>query len=282
MRNPIQKLRPQFLSSYWPLLVFLFFFSACSEDEGEIKMMDTTSDLLKVDFVLDYGNNGNASDLILQYSIKDVTKLSEVRLFIAPEGKFSTLNSTTLAELSINSYQSIDITNSLIQMSPSVSLLDTEGNQIDNDINYKLGFATIMDGEISLEESSYEVELRDQHYLTGRYTGVWNDEMFTDFPHSIELTMIGNKLTGPIYLTEFFIPKHGGDEDGNLSFKVDGNQITDIVWNEFLNDYMGGCAGLWTGSGRVSNFMNISLELVGENCLYNSTNVTVEFTRSFQ
>ncbi|NND15843.1 MAG: hypothetical protein HKN89_05920 [Eudoraea sp.] len=270
-------------------IIILFILGSCSEDSTESITPDppvpvsinTTSDLVTVDFVLDYGNNENANDLVVRYSVNNASNLSEVWLFIAPESNFSSLNSTTLAELPSDRYESIDIETSLTDISPSDLLLDTQGNQISNGIKYKLGFATVKGDKISKDMGNIAIEMSDQHYLTGRYKGSWSDEMFPNTPVSIEISSTGSSLSGPGYLNQQFIPQYGGDEDFTISAQIAGEQLQNIVWNELLESYMGGCVGLGTGEGTIVDIVTIRMILEFENCEYNTSNAEIELTRSF-
>ncbi|WP_297694793.1 hypothetical protein [uncultured Eudoraea sp.] len=270
------------------LITIIWVSFSCSKDSSDPDIINTpepgpvnsTSDLVAVDFVVDFGNNENASDLVVRYSVNNTSNLSAVWLFITPESIFSSINSTTLSELPSERYESIDIKTSFSEISPSEVLLDTQGNQIRQGIKYKLGFATVKGDKISKDLVNITFELRDQHYLTGRYTGIWNDDTYSNFMISVEITSDGSSLGGTGYNNHQFVAQYGGDDDFVISAQIEGDQLKSIVWDEFLDDFMGGCEGLGTGTGTLEDLVTISMTLEFENCLYSTSNAEIEFSRT--
>ena len=61
-------------------------------------------------------------------------------------------------------------------------------------------------------------------------------------------------------------------DNGQFSFRVEetpvvkGDTITDFVFNEKLTEYMGGCSGKFTGSGRVNFGGQIEIDFTGTDC----------------
>lgn len=259
---------------------------SCSSDSSdspgsEPSINNTTSNLVSMGYVIDYDNNGNAGDLVVSYSVNNSSNLTALWLFIAPESKFSSINSKVLGELASNRYQKINISTSKTEIRPSAQLLDTDGNPIGPGTAYKLGFATVKGNIISKDVANSSFDLKDQHYLTGKYTGFWNDSMFTNYQISIEITTSSSGMRGPVYLNHNFQAHHGGNDDGRITFQVNGESLENIVWMEDLTDYMGGCSGEWTGTGSIIDITTLSMTLSGENCFYSAQNAAIELKRAF-
>lgn len=264
--------------SYLFILVGILLQTACSKDSSEPEVENTMTDFIEIEYVIDYGNDTKASDLRILYKVKTVNDFSELRLFIAPEGSFSKLNSTTLSELASNQFQKIGFSESLTEVRPSGTLLDTDGNEIRENMAYILGFATVQDGKISREYSLYKFELKDQHYLTGRYIGEWLDPSGS-YIYSMELKEVGNQIRGPVYFSNNFVSHWGTGDEGTISFDIEGDQLSNVKYDEFLSGFMDGCVGLWTGNGKVEDLITLSFNLEGKNCDRSSTQVRLDFKR---
>ena len=267
-------------------IIMGLFMVSCSSDSSdspgsEPTISNTTSNLVSMGYLIDYDNNGNAGDLRVSYSVNNSSNLTAVWLFIAPASKFSSINSKVLAGLASNRYQKVNISTSQTEIRPSAQLLDTDGNAISPGTAYKLGFATVKGNSISKDAANASFDLKDQHFLTGKYTGTWNDSMFTNFPFSMELITSSSGLRGPVYANHNFQAEYGGNDDGRVTFQVTGDLLENVVWTEDLTDYMGGCSGEWTGTGTIIDVTTIILNLSGQNCFYSAQDATIEMRRSF-
>lgn len=119
--------------------------------------------------------------------------------------------------------------------------------------------------EGDVEESGPEEEVG----LGGNYVGTWNDNIYTDFPISTILT--SNPSGG--YTGPFFYSQNGNftpccndvENNGTISFTIEGDSILDFRYNQRLEFFMDGCPGLYTGKGTISgNTLNISF--IGNDC----------------
>ena len=119
------------------------------------------------------------------------------------------------------------------------------------------------------EEEEEEPPRAEEVTLEGNFTGLWNDNIYTDFPISTRLTRTPTGgYTGP-----FFYSQNGNftpccndmDDNGSISFTIEGDSILNFRYNQKLEFFMNGCPGLYTGKGVV-NGTTLNISFTGNDC----------------
>lgn len=107
----------------------------------------------------------------------------------------------------------------------------------------------------------------------GRWTGLWNDSLFSGLAVSAETQDLGDgRFTGQFYFNTMgnanFTPCCGGaNNDGVFTFTLEGNQVMDFEYRQNAPDYMGGCPGFYTGSGELNESINqLRINFTGDDC----------------
>ena len=105
--------------------------------------------------------------------------------------------------------------------------------------------------------------------LEGNYIGTWDDNIYTNFPISTILTQNpSGGYTGPFFYSQLgsFTPCcNDAENNGTISFDVEGDSILNFRYNQRLEFFMGGCPGLYTGKGiLIGTTLNISF--TGNDC----------------
>lgn len=105
--------------------------------------------------------------------------------------------------------------------------------------------------------------------LEGNFVGTWDDNIYMSFPISTILSRNpSGGYTGPFFYSQngSFTPCcNDAENNGSISFTIEGDSILDFRYNQRLEFFMGGCPGLYTGKGIVTgNTLNISF--TGNDC----------------
>lgn len=107
----------------------------------------------------------------------------------------------------------------------------------------------------------------------GKWMGFWGDSIFPFLNVSAEVEQGSDgSYTGQFYYNTMgnakFTPCCGGPgNDGNISFDLDGDQITNWRYIQVAPDYRGGCPGDYTGSGTFNPTSNrLVIEFTGTDC----------------
>jgi hypothetical protein len=113
-----------------------------------------------------------------------------------------------------------------------------------------------------------DIELTDGHIFAGRYSGTWDDNIYSDFGISTVLTDRGNSVSGSFYYSSNYIACCGGPDDGMITLRFDeSNNITSFIYNQTLDSFMGGaCPGTYSGAGIVTDFINLQIDFEGDDC----------------
>ena len=251
--------------------VFIFLalstmFIACSDTEP--KPEPVKSDLIKVDYIVDVRNAGNASDISMKLTVINPTSVSEFRFFLSRIGTYQNLTTESLGAIPLDHQQTVQVNGAKYEISPEASLVDLDGDPIQSNVDYIVGFATVVDGVLTLDKNNGSVMISDEHYLVGDFIGTWNDNLYVDFAISARLSFVGGKLTGPFFYSGGFVSCCSGQNDGVITVEFnDDQEITDFKYNQHLASFMGGeCPGLYEGEGMVVDFTTLRVEFTGADC----------------
>ncbi len=245
----------------WIVLPLSFF--QCSDDAS----VPLTTDLIQIMNIIDVGNAGDASDFLTSFRIEDLTGVEEIRLILVPTSEISTFDSEKAKSLPNGSFHTVTVAGNNYELQLPANLNDANNNAIQENVSYTFSIALTVDGNLLLNEKTDEIILSDKHVLEGNYTGTWNDNLYTDFGISAELKFQAGKLRGSFYYSSNFTSCCGGSDDGMITVTLDGDNITDFDYNQFLDSFMGGeCPGFYTGTGIVEDIITLKVDFEGDDC----------------
>lgn len=176
------------------MIGLLFVFFACNDDE----VIPLTPDLVTETKLYDLGNNGDASDLRVDFKVNDNLNVAEYRVMILPSS--IPIDVSVAQALSQSSYVSIapstGITYSVNRL--PASLLDVNGNAVTNGTPYTSGVLAVGTGDVQLSSGAFSgrVVLADQGIYSGRYfptaegTCLLIDGSSAPFFNSMELILL--------------------------------------------------------------------------------------------
>lgn len=263
--------KPAFYSA--AIIALVCFTLSCGSDDSGGGFTDQITFLE----LFDVGNAENASDIYVRFDAANGIANSEVRLFVLTTSEASSADPATLAELPATAYASHNYTGISTALQLSANQTTVSGATITNGVAYQL-IVYFVDGNL-FSQPSEAFTLTDAGPLAGRYTGLWNDNIYSDFAISAVITQTGNNYRGAFYYSGSFTPCCGGDDDGTIIFQVDGNNIPEFQYDQDLPEFMGGCPGLYDGSGRINSVTSFSVNFEGEDCEGPHTNGTIRFNR---
>ena len=249
------------------LAAALIMLISCSDNESVLPLEIEKSNVVKIKAFADVRNIGNASDLRIMIDIVSPASVDEVRMFIAKSSTYSGLSADDIQMLEPESYHPIKPESNSLEIIPDPLLRDVEGEEITEGPDYVLGFAVIIAGELQLDRNYRSFQLDKEHYLAGTYIGTWNDNLYSDFPVSAQLSYKDGVLSGPFYYTGAFISCCQGKNDGYIRVTLSNSTITYFVYHQTLANFNGGqCDGEYTGQGEVVNYRTLEIEFEGTDC----------------
>lgn len=261
-----------------PFLIIILLISGCKNDDPDFQFPASAITISKV---FDVGNNSDFSDIRVDFNLVQVdllNKTKEIRIYLAKGGltaeQASTMASDRYAVASLPGQDKFYFSK-LIN-----SAKDTDGDPIMNGINYNAYiFLQAMSEDEFLSEPK-PITLEDKPIYAGKYSGIWNDALFSNFKVSM---ILNNDYSGAIFYSSNFTtccPK-GGTSDAVVQFVINGTQITYFKAMQSLGDYKGGsCEGTYTAQGEVTDEITLTISnLTGTDCDGDHTPGKVVFTR---
>lgn len=245
-------------------LAILFSFSLyqCGSDELQL-----TTDLVQSIRIWDIGNEQNASDLFAVFTIDDPSQVQEIRLFIIPSGDYASFDAQKAKNLDNGSFHIVEVNNSDYQIQLPSNLKDINSNTIQENVEYTFAIGLMMNENLLMNENIDQITLANKHFLEGRYTGTWNDNLYVDFGISAELKFQAGKLRGDFFYSSNFTSCCSGENDGMITLEIDENVILSYEYNQVLDSFMGGeCTGLYIGNGVVEDFLRLKIDFTGDDC----------------
>ena len=270
------------------LSAFLFtVLFSCSEVEPE----PLTPDLVTEVRAYDLGNNGDASDIRVDFDVRDNLNVEEYRILVVPTNA-GNLDLTSAAALPPPNY--MEVLSEPFTTDYSVSrltedLLDVTGSPIQNDRQYEIVILVKGTREFQLSDDQSSLSLEDQPTLTGQYLisfyaecdyidgssgpspGVGNRQAGTLF--ILDLQAIGDKYSSDLRCSDC-LP--GFEVQGRMVFEFDGPTVTAFTWEwashlcpdpNFVNcDEGAPCAAMSSGQGTIVEELHISVVSTYEDC----------------
>lgn len=235
---------------------------------AQITLTNSTSiNFIQTLNVLDISNEQNASDMFASFTIDYPNLVQEIRLLIIPSEDYASFDPANIQALNNNNFHPVAVGNSDYQTQLPANLNDVNNNAIQENVDYTFVVALKLNGDFFLNTAISQITLEDKHFLEGRYTGLWNDNLYTDFAISAELTFEDGKLSGDFFYSGIFSPCCGGVNDGIITLEIEDNVILEFIYDQELDSFMGGeCLGMYNGTGFVEDFNVLKISYEGNDC----------------
>jgi len=244
------------MRNYSTILIIALFFTSCKDDE----VLPLTPDLVTGVKVYDLDNNGNSSDIRVDFIVANNINVIEYRVMVIPSSSSSSFTVSLASGIPESNYLEVNPesfkTSYSVNRLPS-SLLDATGNPIVNNLEYVAAVFVFSSGNRQLSEFSAPFTLRDQNIYIGEYQGVRVSEVTVRTPtpgntcvpfegQTVNITITINENEG---LYSSFIPD-SFTEDRLLSFTITNNILSNVSFTQTGGCYLGGC-GICSGSCDV-------------------------------
>jgi len=227
----------------------------------------------------DVGNNFDASDIFVRTALSEAIG-SPFKIFIAKATSSSEATFKNLSGLSSESYTIAEASSLRFDTKLQANQLDTDGNAIEQSVDYQIFILNEEEGVLSLPSDI--VSPRDVGILSGKYRGTWDDNIYTSFGITAVISGSGNTFSGPFYYSNGlpdFTSCCGTADDGRIIVKIDGESITEFIYNQDLPTFMGGCPGLYDGTGSLKDAITLLVNFSGEDCEGPHTGGRIELER---
>ena len=117
------------------------------------------------------------------------------------------------------------------------------------------------------EEDEEEIVMDDSEPVpltVVNYKGEWNGNLgFSNVSISTTIDTVGtNSFQGPFFISSSFTPCCGVNNDGTISFQVDGDQIVNFRYSDTIPN----CEGTFLGSGSIQSNGNLEIDITGTDC----------------
>lgn len=227
----------------------------------------------------DIGNNLNASDLRIDFSVTDESNSEDFRIIIA---KATPANQLTISDAKGLTNDQFFSEASRSTLSYSLKLpatqLDSDGDEVVIDQAYNIYIYTPFNE--SLSSPSAIINLVDEPVLNGDFVGTWNDNLYDNLGVSFSVNAFTNLYSGDFFASANLTPVWGNNNDGRVSFIVqEDGTITDFTYIQDLPGFMDGCPGLYVGSGTVVGDFVLDINFTGDDCEGPHTNGVLVLTK---
>jgi len=232
----------------------------------------------------DLDNNGNSSDIRVDFEVKDNLNVIEYRIMVLPSSLENAFDEDIASSIASTSYFRIEPENFTVEYSIKrlpPGLLDINGGQIQENIEYLAVVFAVGKDNFELSGYSGYFTLKNQGIYGGRYF-IGIEYECQNFPDdradgSTFIDLTGNEDD---YFGTFIRP-HIGNQ-GLVSFSVVGTTVLDYVrdWPDQLCSPQPTCDGfcpvLEQGEGIIIDELNIEIAIISDYC-----NASCEGTRFF-
>ncbi len=254
----------------------LFFACSDANDPEPVQRIDKIS-------IFDVGNEGNASDISVVFSIRNIARIGQFRILVIPSEISGSFDRKQAFLLTPERYSTVALSNSQEYSVRLSSVLDVEGNPIVANKEYVVKILMVGErfNQLSQLESNW-LTLREQGIYNGYYQGVLVHNILAQdvfLQQGQERTLI---LRGEItesgvtdkYLGSFTTESPGGFggpiiESGTVIFSLESDSIKEFGASGSLATYVNtyvNCRLIDTGiiNGVAKN--ELQLEILGEGC----------------
>jgi len=269
------------------LIGLLLVFVSCDDDN----IIPLNANIIFETKAYDLDNNGNASDIRVDFITSDNSNVAEFRVMLIPNN--SSIDVSTAQSLSPDRYLSITPSTSStysVNRLPA-SLLDVNGNAVANGITYISGVLVVGTGDVQLSTGAFsrDVLLEDRGIYSGRYitssegectfidgnTGSFRSAF--DEKNFVDLTASMNDYDGEVRCpdcpgTRYFL-------QGRVDFTVVGTTISNYVWDwpthlcgsSLCNIGVDLCAILEQGEGIIVDEVTLEIAVTNTDCTHTCT-----------
>lgn len=268
------------------ILMLISVIMSCSKDGDDNndsgENINLSSVITKI-YAIDAGNNLGSEDIYVRIE-KNQTELDKIRIMIVPASASGGLTIEDAQGLSTGNYQDVfNLTNLTFQLQPNIK--DVSGADLQLNQQYVIRIAAFKSTSSNLSSTTKLLTLTNDNPLKGRYVGTWNDNIYTDFGISANITSAGaTSMSGAFYYSDSFAPCcQNPSNDGTISFSglnFENNAIESFTYDQVLADFMGGqCNGTYSGSNGTINGLTLTIGFTGEDCEGPHTNGELKMTR---
>lgn len=262
------------------LLTITVLLSSCSDDSpgksesGKIKLISSAA--------IDVGNDISSEDVYIKFSFS--AAVDGVRLFVVPSAELAGVLEDELLNLSADKYMQVSTSSTSYSMRLN-DIPDINGDDIENGTNYSIGFMYESKGQYHVSDSYGTLTLTDKNPLLGSYTGIWNDNLFSDIPISFRLENESEtSVSGPFFISnDFTTYSNTPGDNGTITLRFEDNQdgvVSSFTYNQNMPVYQGGCPGTYTGDGTFQ-MLAIDLDFTGNDCDGAHSGGKIKMTRKF-
>ncbi len=298
-----------------PSLIVLLLIGLLSCNEPD-PFLPLNTGLIPTVKAYDLDNNGNGSDIRVDFEVKDNNNVIEYRIMVVPSSLKNSFNEDIAASISEESYfrlvpESFENEYSIKRL-PS-GLLAINGTQIQNEKEYVAAVFVLGKDNVQLSGYSGQIFLRDQGIYNGRYSNGY--EKFCVLPDGstqnldrgastgnyyidLEKEFDSNKYQGEIFCSVCCATPHPGHTvstcikvpHGRVQFSVDGTNITNYwrglhsicplnpdAFPETCDYYFLSC-GVEQGAGKIIDELTLEIAITIDDC-EKSCGGTVVFVR---
>jgi len=263
------------------LLALVSLIISCSDDGGNAPA--AVVDLITVGTTIDVDNTNTPADALVSFSLSDIRLADQIAIVVIPTSAFSTIADVNIEAIPASSREVVTASRLNFKMKLSSSLQDINGGTIQNNQDYTLVFIVTSEGASQINRSTGTFRLTDQNVLIGRYSGTWNDNLYTDFGISAVLEEKGTTISGPFYYSQSFASCCGGNDDGSIRVVTEDDKITSFTYSQTLLSFNGGpCDGLYSGSGSIEQGptgISILVNFEGNDCEGSHTGGRINLVR---
>jgi len=273
------------------LIVAIVLLISCNPDDGQPPL---TPDLVTTVNAYDLDNNGNSSDIRVDFKVENNLNVREHRVMILQSKDSSSFILDVASSIPKDNYLVIDPvpfeTTYTINRLPS-TFPDVNGALIVNGVEYVVAILVEGIGNFQLSEFSKPFTLRVQGIYAGDYEGFWIDDII-DFPFGalcgpgIDQYTVSSTITGSIqndYRGDLLIigdpNSFKSGNQGSFSFIIINNIISNFLFNQSILCYgrlvgcpvcaglIDPCDALFTGQGINNGDLNFEISLTGVDCM---------------
>jgi len=282
------------------LIITVLIFTSCDK----IPVLPLTENLVTSVNAYDLDNNGNSSDIRVDFNVRDNNNVFEYRIMIIPSSSSSSFTADLASGIPESNYLEVNTvpfeTKYPISRLPS-NLLDIKGDQIINGVEYVVAIFVFGTGSHQLSEFSRPFRLIEQGIYSGDYEGVYSGEIIkfvSEIPCPIDIigpfdmktTIVETgqaNYSGTLICTSC---NFRGDDQGLISFIISNNVISNFIFIQTIPCYVDPdapcvscvlnvdpCDANFTGQGITTGELGLSIAFSGDDCFGSSENTLILF-----
>ena len=275
------------------ICVAIVLLTSCNEND--VLILPLSEDLFTEIRVYDLDNNGNASDIRVDFEVLDNINVIEYRILVIPANINNDPFEANLLAIPKSNYVEVNSKDSINEYTINrlpASLLDINGDAIINEVEYIVLILAVGTGNTHLSFCCRRITLKEQDIYNVVYQGdyILNiqllDGLHLDTTFILQTRTMISFQNGR-YFGNAASPNMGSDL-GTFSFIITDKTISDFIWNQNIDcnyldpescsnimppDIVDPCPGVFTGQGTIEDEIRFIIEFTGEDCngIHNDT-----------